>query len=293
MARPSDMTAPQRFAAFLRSPHHAWLALLTLGIGLASASVPGMIAAAAAYALGWIFLPDLRWFREWARRRNEAAGAAASAETRARFDEERAKTYAQLSPAGKSAYDRLARAAEEVRSSSGGSDSPHAGRLGQLAWTYLRLLLTRETLHQFCQKEKSPDIEREILEAQAEVEALETRSRSAQERGAPEDAAATEKILQSKRSRIAGLERHLDHVRKAEADLALTEAEIQRLFDAVRLIQADIMTRRDPDTLGAEIDRTTAHFHRTQDWLRDLEFDRTSPDIPDELTAAVSLQIEP
>ena len=286
------MTAPQRFAAFLRSPHHAWLALLTLGIGVASASVPGMIAAAAAYALGWIFLPDLRAFRNWAQRRSDADGEAASAVTRSKFNEERAHVYAQLSPDGRQAYDRLAQAIEAVRADSGGSESPHAGRLGQLAWTYLRLLLTRETLHQFCQKEKSPAIEREILEARTEVEALEARSRSSQERGAPEEAGGTERILQSKRSRIAGLERHLEHVRKAEADLALTEAEIERLFDSVRLIQADLMTRRDPDTLGAEIDRTTAHFHRTQDWLRDLEFDRTSPDIPDELTAEVSFQIK-
>ena len=286
------MTAPQRFAAFFRSPHHAWLALLTLGIGLASANVPGMIAAAAAYALGWIFLPDSRWFREWVQKRSDAAGEQASALTMAKFDQERAEVYRQLSPSGKKAYDQLARAVEEVRSGSGGAESPHAGRLGQLAWTYLRLLLTRETLDRFCEKEKSSEIEEEIADAKAEVDALEVRARAAQDRGDAAEAGSTERLLQSKRSRVTGLERHLEQVRKAESDHALTEAEIERLFDAVRLIQADLVTQRDPDALGTEIDRTTAHFHRTRDWLRALEFDQTTPDIPDELTAGIPVQID-
>lgn len=286
------MTAPQRFAAFLRSPHHAWLGVLTLGIGLASANMVGLIAAAGAYTLGWIFLPDSGRFRRWVERRLEASDEEATAETSAKFEAERAKVYAQLSSSGKMAYDQLARAVEEVRSSSGGAESPHAGRLGQLAWTYLRLLLTRETLDRFCDQEKSSEVEREIREASAEIDRLDGEARSAEDRGDPGGAGNLERLLQSRRSRLEGLEQHLDQVRKAESDLALTHAEIERLFDAVRLIQADLVTRRDPDNLGTEIDRTTAHFHRTRDWLRDLEVDQTSPDISDELTASLPLQLE-
>ncbi len=285
------MTGLQRLGAFLRSPHHAWTALLTLGLGVATASVPGMIVAAAVYALAWVFFPDARWFRAWAQRRAEVSGNSAAEATAARFEEERAKVYMQLSPAGRKTYDALARVVEEVRSGSGGPDSPHAGRLGQLAWTYLRLLLTKETLSAFCAKEKSPQIEGEIASARAEVADLEGQARVAEDRGDAAGAGGLERLLQSKRSRVLGLERHLEHVRKAEGDLALTEAEIERLFDAVRLIRADLVTRRDPDALGTEIDRTTAHFHRTRDWLRELEFDHTSPDIPDDLTAALPLRV--
>ena len=66
------MTGIQRLRSFLRSPHHAWLGLLTLGVGAATVSVPGMIAGAAAYALGWVFLPDSKWFRKWMARRPAA-----------------------------------------------------------------------------------------------------------------------------------------------------------------------------------------------------------------------------
>lgn len=285
------MTGIQRLGAFLRSPHHAWLGLLTLGVGLATANVAGMIIAAAAYALGWIFLPDTPWFRRWLQRRLDADGSAASEATAAQFARQRAEIHDQLSAEARRDYDSLARAIEEIRVGSGGGESPHAGRLGQLAWTCLRLLLTRQTLSDFCARESSAAVGEEITAATAEIESLETQARAARESGDAAGAGSLERLLQSRRSRLESLRQRGEHVRKAEADLALTHAEIDRIHDAVRLIQADLVTRRDPDSMGEEIDRTTAHFHRTRDWLRDLEFDHTPADIPDELTAVVPIRI--
>lgn len=286
------MTGLLRLGAFLKSPHHAWLALLTLGLGVATANVPGMIVAAAAYALGWIFLPDSRRFRRWLQIRLDRAGSVSAAASAEEFSREREKIYARLSPEAKNAYDALATAVEEVKSGSGEAAAAHAGRLGQLAWTYLRLLLTRETLARFCARESSARILDEIAAATAEVSDLEARALAAETRGDAGEAGSLERLLQSKRSRLASLEQHYEHVRKAEDDLSLTDAEIERLFDAVRLIRAHLVTQRDPDAMGDEIDRTTAPFHSTRDWLRDLEFDDTPADISDDLAAGVPLQVE-
>lgn len=285
------MTGLKRLAAFLRSPHHAWLALLTLGIGLASANVPGMIAAAAAYALGWIFLPDSNRFRRWLSRKQDGEATVENADEIARFEAERQGVYRQLSRDGRNAYDTLATAISEIRRNAGEGESSHAGRLGQMAWTYLRLLLTRETLERFCHEENSSNIEGEVATVRGEVGELEEKLALAENRGDAAGAGQDARLLQSKRSRLDGLERHLEKVRQAEADLALTRAEIERLVDSVRLVRADLVTRRDPDALGGELDRATAHFHRTRDWLRDLEFDQTSADIPDELTATVPVEL--
>lgn len=285
------MTGPQRFAAFLRSPHHAWLALLTLGIGVASANVPGMIAAAAAYALGWIFLPDSKRFRRWLSRGRDSAPPETDGDAARRFEKERQGVYQQLSGEGRAAYDTLAAAVGELRRIAGGGEGSHAGRLGQMAWTYLRLLLTRETLERFCHEENSGTIGNEIAAAREEIRELEQVQGEHENRGDAAAAGQGTRLLQSKRSRLEGLERHLDRVRQAEADLILTCAEIERLVDAVRLVRADLVTRRDPDALGEELDRTTAHFHRTRDWLRELEFDQTSADIPDELTATLPVEL--
>ncbi|MCB1063170.1 MAG: hypothetical protein KDN20_09640, partial [Verrucomicrobiae bacterium] len=212
-------------------------------------------------------------------------------ETAEAFQKRRAEVYAQLSEAGKQDYDSVAAAIEEILARSGGDSSLHAGRMGQLAWTYLRLLLTRETLTAFCAQEGSPSIATQIDTVKAEIVEMETQTRQAEDDGHLTDAGGLERLTNSKRSRLETLEQRYEHVRKAEYDLTLTHSEIERIYDAVRLIQADLVTRRDPDSLGAEIDRTTSEFYRTRDWLRDLDFDQTPADISDEVTAAAPLRV--
>ena len=56
---------------FLKSPHHLWLGLGTLGAGFLLATPLTLIIGATAYALGWIYLPDLALFKRWVDRRSE------------------------------------------------------------------------------------------------------------------------------------------------------------------------------------------------------------------------------
>jgi hypothetical protein len=64
------MSGIEKLKAFAKSPYHAWLGLLTLGIGVATLSGIGVVAGAAAYALGWIYLPDSPLFKRWINARN-------------------------------------------------------------------------------------------------------------------------------------------------------------------------------------------------------------------------------
>ena len=50
---------------FLKSPLHAALALATLGLGFATGEPLYFILGAAAYVLGWVYLPDLPAFGRW------------------------------------------------------------------------------------------------------------------------------------------------------------------------------------------------------------------------------------
>ena len=74
-----DEQAPDYRKEFFKSPHHAVFGLLTLGIGFLSANLLGLIAGATAYTLGWIYLPDLSFFRRWVDKRHEAVRRAADA----------------------------------------------------------------------------------------------------------------------------------------------------------------------------------------------------------------------
>ena len=65
------MTGLEKLKAFAKSPHHLWLGLLTLGVGVATVSTIGLVAGVAAYALGWIYLPDSRLFNNWLAKRKQ------------------------------------------------------------------------------------------------------------------------------------------------------------------------------------------------------------------------------
>jgi len=294
------MTGIQRLRAFFRSPHHAWLALLTLGAGAAAASIPGVIAGAAAYALGWVFLPDSRWFKAWVSSREERQRSGRAHRDSEAFLERRAEIYRQLTKQNQRAYDELAASADAIRLrfAKGGSDgnaddigARHNGRLGQLAWTYLRLLLTEQTLGEFLRTESTAEIDKQLEALVTESRDMEQRVHAFEEAGKPTEAAGLQRLLQSKESRIDSLRRRREHVSKAEGDLVLTRAEIDRILDAVRLIEADFVARGDPERLASEIDRTTSHFGQTQDWLRDLEFDHTPSDVPDDVTAVAPMRV--
>jgi hypothetical protein len=68
-----DEQAPNYHREFLKSPQHAALGLLTLGAGFMSGMMLPLIAGVTCYALGWIYMPDLPFFRRWVNRRHEAA----------------------------------------------------------------------------------------------------------------------------------------------------------------------------------------------------------------------------
>jgi hypothetical protein len=68
-----DEQAPNYHREFLKSPQHAALGLLTLGVGFMSGMMLPLIAGVTCYSLGWIYLPDLPFFRRWVDRRREAA----------------------------------------------------------------------------------------------------------------------------------------------------------------------------------------------------------------------------
>jgi hypothetical protein len=61
-----------RWRAFLQSPHHAVMALGTLGAGFATGEPLYFVAGATAYVLGWVYLPDMRFFQQWLEKRASA-----------------------------------------------------------------------------------------------------------------------------------------------------------------------------------------------------------------------------
>ena len=103
---------------FLKSPHHAALAAATLGLGFASGEPLYFIVGAAAYVVGWVFLPDLPFFRKWVGKKQAAANAAAAAGELADFKAKRDQALAALTRMVLSWFWMKERAVAESRGSS-------------------------------------------------------------------------------------------------------------------------------------------------------------------------------
>jgi len=86
------------------------MALATLGAGLIlGADYPlALLVGPAAYALGWIYVPDFKIFRNWVDRRRHAQQLAVAQSEAAGFVQRRDALLEQLSPQGRAKYQALA-----------------------------------------------------------------------------------------------------------------------------------------------------------------------------------------
>src|SRR2546430_175563 len=143
-----DQPGPNYHAEFWRSPQHAAVALLTVGLGFLSAQILPLIVGVTAYALGWIYLPDMSFFRHWVDRRADAVRRAAEAQKVAEFAQRRDALIGSLSPDRCARYQRLAQVCRDIESSTSDNllasadptTDPRLRNLDGLMWTFLRRL---------------------------------------------------------------------------------------------------------------------------------------------------------
>src|SRR5579859_5865889 len=173
--------APANYhAEFLKSPHHAAWALLTLGVGFLSAQILGLIVGLTAYVLGWIYLPDLAFFKNWVDRRQNSAKLAGEAQKVAEFVQRRDGLLRSLSPERRERYSRLAQVCRDIESasadnllaSSDPNTDPRLRKLDELMWTYLRLLGIEQSLELFLETERRENVPAILQEAETEAARL-------------------------------------------------------------------------------------------------------------------------
>lgn len=276
---------------FFASPHHAWLGLATLGAGfVAGASAPVfLLAGVTAYALGWVYLPDLRFFRHWVdQRRNAGEQQVAQAELDA-FARKRDEMLNALSPSRRERYQQLGRVCREIETATGESPlapadpafDPRLRRLDELMWAYLRMLSIEQSLAVFQEKEQRDDIprlveetERKTMALTAEIEALKTQAR-------PELLETKQKLFQSLVDRLDVLRKRLHRLEHAEANLALVLSEEERLEEQLKLLRADAVASKNTGALTARIDATVEQLGHTNKWIAELdEFKDLVGDLP-------------
>jgi hypothetical protein len=281
--------APKYHAEFLKSPHHAALGLLTLGAGFMSGMILPLIAGATVYALGWIYLPDLPFFRRWVDHRFDNSKRAAEMQKVADFVQRRESLVSCLSPNRRERYRRLSQVCQDIEkasadSSLGSTDSntdPRLRKLDELMWTFLRLLGIEESLERFLDTERREDVPTMLKDAEAEAARLTKEVDALKDKGDNGAFEMKQRFLNSRMERLDVLRKRQQRIEQAEANLQLVVSEQERLEQQIKLIRADAVATKNAETLTARIDATVEHLDQTNKWLSEMdEFKDMVGDMP-------------
>jgi hypothetical protein len=284
-----DAPSPNYHAEFWRSPHHAVLGVLTLGLGFLSAQILPLIIGVTAYALGWIYIPDMSFFRRWVDRRFESAKRAAEQQKVDDFVKRREALINSLSPERRGRYQRLAQVCRDIESASGDSPlaspdaavDPRLRKLDELMWTFLRLLGIEESLEQFLETERREDVPSMCKDAEAETNRLNAEVEALKKQGNTSALDTRQRLLASRLERLEVLRKRQQRCEQAEGNLQLVQSEQDRLEQQIKLIRADAVATKNAETLSARIDATVEHLDQTNKWLSELdEFKDLVGDMP-------------
>jgi hypothetical protein len=171
-----------RWRAFLQSPHHAVLAVGTLGAGFATGEPLYFVAGVTAYVLGWVYLPDMGIFRRWIEKRATSENTAAEAAELAQFKKRRETLLNSLSSRLRERYHLLAQVCRDIEKAATDADEPatfslsadtRLRKIDELMWMYLRLLSMQQSLQTFLETERHEDLAGSLADAEQETRALE------------------------------------------------------------------------------------------------------------------------
>jgi hypothetical protein len=276
---------PVNFVRFLKSPHHAWLAGLTLGLGFLSAHPAIFALGAALYLLGLIYMPDMAFFKNWLKQKDDAVNAQISCQAARAFLTRRDNLLAGLSPDRSRRYYEIAAICNDIErvsrdSAQNAELDPRLRKLDELMWTYLRLLVLESSLDQFLQTEKQENIPQSIAAGKAEIDQLDAEIKAAVAKS--ETPSAKIRLTESRKERLSALTKRQDRVNEATDNLTLVKAEQDRLVDQIKLLRADAVAARNAENLTARIDATVENLSQTNKLFAEMDQfkDLVSEDLP-------------
>lgn len=289
---------PNYRRAFWKSRHHLWLGVLTLGLGFASGEPLGLLAGAALYALGLVYLPDMGFFRRSVDARLAAVRTATEAAELATQRQQQEQTLAALSPARRSRHQDLLAICRDLEAATADSSASlgletgsRRQKLDELSATFLRMLTIEQSLAVFLEAERKERIPSFVTDLEAETRTLATEVTALKQVSPPPlTLSGKERLLTSRLERLQTLQQRLTRIEQAQTNLDLVLSEQERLLEQLKLIRAEGIAAKNPDNLSARIDLSLEHVAHTNKWLTELaEFkDLASAPLPGAATSATT-----
>ena len=271
------------FWRFLKSPHHWWLAGLTLGVGFLSANVLVLGICVGLYALGWVHLPDMDIYKNWVKKHCDGLTQQADQAKVQAFIARRTALISQLSNERRRRYQDVALVCQEIvkATQDGGQadgDDPRLRKLDELMWTYLRLLVMEGSLESFIETESQEDLPAEIDACKQEIADLEKQMTDVPA-GGP---SVKQRLLDSKKEKLAVLVKRQTRFQEATDNRTLVAAEQDRLVEQIKLLRSDAVASRNTDALTDRINATVDHLNETNKLISEMDQfkDLVADDLP-------------
>jgi hypothetical protein len=196
------------------------------------------------------------------------------------------QAYDRLQPASQARYRALVVVCREVLGLGAGTSESsltdfRAGNLNQMLWLFLRLLATRESITDTLAR-----IDRRQLEAA--LEGIKARLAGVAD---PEGA-----LARSLRATLEIQEKRLANLTSATDNLAVVDAELDRIEQQVRLVREESAFSRSPEALSARLEAVSQTLSESSRWMdqhADLLSDMTSADLDDSVPRVPGMPAEP
>jgi hypothetical protein len=190
------------------------------------------------------------------------------------------KAYERLQAASQSRYRALVTQCREILGMGGGIDERNvsdfrAGNLNQLLWLFLRLLASREAIQDTLAR-----VDRRQLETGTE-------SIKARLAGVADQEGA---LARSLKATLEIQERRLANLETATNNLAVIDAELERIEQQVRLVREESAVTGSPEAISSRLDSVSSTLSETSKWMDQhaelftdmatTDFDTTVPPLP-------------
>jgi len=271
------MSEPIKYrAAFLKSKQHAILGFSTLGLGFIFGHAFPLILGVIAYVLGWIYIPDMPFFKNFIDGKNNQAIDEEKKEQLRQFMLRRDKLLYGLPSDLKDKYRDLVSSCEDIERETSttnilaGSVGPdiRVKKLDELMWTYLRLLCMEKSLSSFLESEKKEYLEQQIQELEESLDLLLKKNENSE---IDKRHQVSDRLIQSKTSMLETLKRRLTRIDDSIENIELVRAEQERLVEQIKLLRADAFAMQNSELLSQRIDASMEQLAQTNKWLSEMD----------------------
>lgn len=254
---------------FFRSQWNLWLAVGTIGLSLAFANLFAPILGIVGYVIGLLNIPSLPIFRKHIDAEKEAQRKLQEEQQIMEFKLKRDKQLYSLSYERQCRYGEMAKICQSIEGHSS-SNSIQVRKLDEIMWAYLKLLSAEQGVENMLASEDVTEVDEVISDLTIEIGKDEKNLEEKRATLSVEVFLAKERLISSKKDRLAAMTSRRDKLSLAKSNLELISTELNRLEEQIKLARANALSETGTDSISSQIDATISGFDQMSALLKDF-----------------------